>query len=91
MDAMFNPDFNDPLHIRAVRFRKLLSAMRKEGLESGRTCVDEHATRRRSDIFEGVDRLAGHEGDASGTQFMPLIVIEEGHGSLSDHKPLVLL
>lgn len=91
MDAVLNPDFNDPLHIQAVRFRKLRGATRKEDLESGWTCVDEHATRRRSDIFEGVDRLAGHEGDASGTQFMPPIIIEEGHGSLLDQKPLVLL
>jgi hypothetical protein len=50
VDAMFDTNFNDPLHIRAIWLPKLLSATRKKGLESGRACVDEHSTRRRSDI-----------------------------------------
>ena len=77
MDPVFDGDAVNGLHIRSSRHCKLLRATREKRLESRRACLNEHPAGNITGILEGMNRFSRDECKATGSQAMPLIVVED--------------
>ena len=77
MDPVFDGDAVNGLHIRSSGHCKLLRATREKRLESRRACLNEHPAGNITGILEGMNRFSRDECKATGSQAMPLIVVED--------------